>query len=257
MKANKTPRSRILADERAAFPVFEALMVALIVFSAILFLTSLQRPTVGQETLGIDLGDFAADTLDVLVSHTFDDPFGSGELAYHQWMDLLVAGNDDIQTDVDAYLDEVLEEGTRYALRLDNGVTTLHLLPEQEPAPRAGRGAQTFFFPNWTVYKDETVNATHYAMGEALDFSSWTTLTAPNGQTAAPNSSTASPVTWLEWWEYAQPAEDVVPENILFGTWQYTSVLCPGGCYVHVGLPNDTKTDHATYALQLVVWYGA
>src|SRR5687767_2555861 len=63
-------------DDRGSFMVLEAILVALLVLTAILFLTSVQRPSTGTDQGGLDLAQVSADTLSILRVRTFNgDPF--------------------------------------------------------------------------------------------------------------------------------------------------------------------------------------
>src|SRR5687767_2213173 len=67
---------RLGDDDRGAFLVFEAVMSAVLIFTAILFFTGVGRPTDAAEPGGIDLGQNAADILAILKSREFGDrPF--------------------------------------------------------------------------------------------------------------------------------------------------------------------------------------
>lgn len=249
-------------DEAGTVQVFEAFLVAILVFTAMIFYTSVQRPTSGQDVLGIDLGRIAADTLDILQTRTVEDPASpTQDLPMETWLNRTIAGDAAVQEDVEDFLEEVLPGGTRYALRLATGEDRIHLLPAGEPpSPRAGRGAQSYFLPNWTAFKAQTFLATTQATspGAALDFSTWTELTAPNKRTTAPDGTT-----WIAWWDANEPdvggaERSHVPTNALYGTWQYKAPgACAAGCYLHVKLPDGPRTDRPVYALELVVWFGA
>lgn len=148
-------------DDRGMFPVFEAIMVALLVLTAILFFTSVQRPTTGNDVGGIDLAQVAADTLQILQVREFDVATGStpnccDELTYEEWLENLVSGDSDTATEVSAFLEEVLPTGAKYSLRLDNGVANLTLLPrELHQTPHGARAATVIVLPDWGKYRAE------------------------------------------------------------------------------------------------------
>lgn len=247
--------------EAGTVQVFEAFLVAILVFTAMIFYTSVQRPTTGQDVLGIDLGRIAADTLDILQTRTFEDPDTGDDLAFVGWVNRTLAGDAAVQADVDEFLGEVLPSGTRYALRLSTGEERIHLLPAGDPpTPRAGRGAQTYFLPNWTAFDAQTfLSTTGEAWpGAALDFSTWTALTGPNNATTGPDGTT-----WLAWWDANEPdvggaEKSHVPASVPYGTWQYAAPgACAAGCYLHLRLPDSERSDRPIYALELVVWFGA
>lgn len=237
-------------------PVFEAILVAILVFTAMLFVTSIQKPTLGRGATGIDLNTLAADTLDNLAEKNFKHPSTSENLVLEDWVRLALEDDGDVESLVHDYMKDVLGAGHRYKLTLENGYGAFELLPPDESiTPRGGGAAQSFLFPNWTIHQSETPNATAIVFpGEALDFSAWTTLTSPTNTTVAPDGGT-----WLAWWdakESGTPDKGHVPAEVLYGTWKYDDGgACP--CYVHVALPGGVANDHPVYALRLVVWLGA
>jgi len=268
-------RRSLRKDIAAAFPVFEAILVAVLVFTAVLFFTSVQRPSVSKEQLGIDLGRIASDTLDILESRTFDDPDGGDKLALDDWINRTLSGDTDVADSVDSLMRDVLPSGTRYTMRLETGSGTHHLLPPGDPpTPRNGRAAESFLMPDWTAFENRTRLPTLDVVtpggsmdGAGLDPGdpaacgslTWTSLTAPTNWTRGPDGQA-----WEAWWCENQPdpapdpdLEWFVPDSALHGTWNYTAPgACVSGCLFHVGLPG-AATDHPVYGLQLVVWFGA
>jgi hypothetical protein len=256
---------RLMRDcEQASFPVFEAVLVAIIIFAAMLFLTSLQRPTQDHESLGVDLGRGAQDMLDILEQKNFT--VGGQVLGFEQWMNKTLQGDAATKDEVHAFIKEVLK-GNRYALRLDNGVEPMHLLPPgNPPAPRAGRGATTFFLPNWTDFAGQVYlrNATP---GQPMGFNpcdggadDFTSLKAPNNAT---NGPTGTP--WAGWWCANAPKNDAgvaqtdrAPLTAMPGPWRYVDGgSCSAGCHMMVRTPNGASPQHPIYGLQLVVWTAA
>src|SRR5688572_11526763 len=116
---------RLGDDERGSFMVLEAILVALLVLTAILFITSVQRPSTGADQGGLDLGQVAADTLSILQVRSFNGD------AFDTWITDLAQGDSatgclataptevacPTATAIDDFLGEVLPTGTRYSLR--------------------------------------------------------------------------------------------------------------------------------------------
>lgn len=180
MKANRAGRS-LAGDEAGAFPVVEAILVAVIVLSAILFFTSIQRPTTGSEVGGLDLGQFAADTLQVLESREFND------LSYPDWVTELAiggtAGATTTATEVDEFISEVLPSGAEYSLRITNGVVAHPILPTGDlPTPNGANAAEVVFVPSWATYAGQAASIT-VAPGEVISSTDATrfALVSPGG----------------------------------------------------------------------------
>lgn len=157
--------------------VLEAILVALLVLTAILFFTSVQRPSTGTDQGGLDLAQVSADTLAILQVRTFNgDAFGTWvtELAQGESATSCVAATPTVATcpqavAIEDFLGEVLPTGTRYSLRIDNGVSSLATLPlgaTQEP--HGGRAAQTVFLPAWDAHAPQTLVADAAAPGEPM-----------------------------------------------------------------------------------------
>ncbi len=248
-------------DDEAAFPVLEAVLVAILVLTAVLFFTSFGRPTAATDEGGIDLGRYAADALAVMGRHSFDDPTGS-PLTEEGWLTLLVQGNTAMAGEVEAYLGEILPPGTRFALRLDNGVEPLHLVPQGvEDAPRAARAAETYIAPDWRarpgpfaqpvqqVHPGQEITA---APANATAFRDLT----PGGCVEAPDGSASGPAgPWLSVWRGSAQVPSAVP----YGVWAAHTGACDDtpDVLLRVGLPDGTAADFPVYGLQLVVWFGA
>ncbi|MEA3144262.1 MAG: hypothetical protein QOG31_1586 [Thermoplasmata archaeon] len=156
-------------DEGGAFPVVEAILVAVLVLTAILFFTSVQRPTKGAESRGQDLGQVATDTIGILQRRTFTvlaDPTNcpgvtppAGALDFEAWVTQVMQGECTTARSVDAFLDDVLPAGSHHQLRLANGADDLVLLPPptKDPGtPQGARAAQLPFFPHWQAFAAST-----------------------------------------------------------------------------------------------------
>ncbi|MGB1586531.1 MAG: hypothetical protein ACPHID_05760 [Thermoplasmatota archaeon] len=231
-------------DDEGFIHVFEALIVGVLIITAILFMTSLSGPSQSESTGGLDLGRISADTLQILEARAADSP------GYTNRLDELVS--EALQGDsaeAEAFLGDVLPSGTRFLLRLDNGVEPLTLLPTGggiANAPRNAQGAEVFYFPDWTVHVTDPDPASEAARpGEALTtFTAGSGLTAPDGSTTAPGGGT-----WSAWWLAHDASGRTVPPDVPYGLWER------GGSFLRV--QGDQPTDHAVYAVQLLVWPGA
>ena len=278
------------ADEEAAFPVFEAVIVAVLILTTIIFFTSLQRPTNATDAGGIDLGQISADTLVVLQAREFSATACTPDVtdaSLDEWINRTMtpqSATDSCMADaVEEFLDEVLPPGTRFQVRLDNGVKPLVLVPfASDEAPRAAHAAETYFDPRWRMnWVPPAVNATLEQLTPGMEVpvsltaattflnpaSTIKCIEGPNGSARAPDGAT-----WLAHWQDTSDWIDAttpvrqVPSDIPYGVWTgHTSnaIAGDGGCTgspasrVRVGLPDGTRTDWAVYGLQLVVWFGA
>lgn len=258
-------------DDQAVFPVLEAVLVAILILSTILFFTALQRPTTATDEGGIDLGRLASDTLEILQTKEFTVTSGCPELAggegLEQWVGLALNGTQCAADEVESFLAEVLPPGTQFQVRLDNGVEPLVLVPYDTSAtPRAARAAETYITPAWLVNKGklgaeavwpgqqlsatEDVNGTAFATPASV-----LCIKGPSGSSTGPGG-----VTWRSVWQPASPETPPrVPDDIPYGTWVgYTNAGCTTGARnLVVGLPDGTTTDYPIHGLQLVVWFGA
>lgn len=239
-------------EEATTMLVVEAILSAIIVLTAVVFLTSIGAPTTEQGATGIDLGRIAGDSLGILLAREAEDP----TLYDNRLEEIVDLGLKGETESGHAFLKEILPAGSRYVLRVDNGVQPLTILPEGsglETNPRSARAAEVFLLPNHTAHAPVVPNATAPPGGN-LDWSTWTTLAGPNGETQGPNGTGT---TWLEWWRWQEPEEDRIPQQALYGLWRYDdgSTDCP--CHLRVHLPTGTETDRAPYAIQLVVWFAA
>lgn len=254
-----------LRDEEAAFPVLEAVLVAILILSTVLFFTSLQRPTTATDEGGIDLNRLAADTLAILRTKTFATC--QGTLGLEQWVGATLNGTECVADDVEAFIQEVLPPGSQFLVRLDNGIEPLVLVPYgSDEAPRAARAAGTYVTPTWSaharklgaqaVFPGQELSATANGNATALATSpSILCIQGPSGSSIGPGGAT-----WLSHWQPSPATTPArVPSDLPFGGWAgYTAANCSGTpTRVFVGLPDGTKTDHPVFGLQLVVWFGA
>lgn len=258
------PRSG-LRDEEGALPVFEAIIAGMLVLTAILFLTAIGRPAPASGQSGIDLGQNAADTLGILRDRDADDPVTYPD-RLSEIVDLAVRGD---TSDAEGFLDEIVPLGTRYLLRLDNGVEPLVLLPHGSgPAltPRAAQAASVLVIPDWTangalsavtssaIQPGQEIPAGHPAR---LVSTTHSYLVAPTGSTTMPDGTS-----WQAHWsqaEYTSP-QRVVPPDVPYGVWKACqSSACNAGeveLFKVVG-PSGTEAEYPVYGVQLVVWLAA
>lgn len=241
-------------DDDGVMHVFEALLVGVLVLTAILFMTALSAPSQSESSGGLDLARIAADTLDILEGRDAecdaDDPTPPGActtLYEHRLEEIVSLAMEGKHDEAESFLREVLPSGTRFLLRLDNGVEPMTLMPTGaglSAIPRNAQGAETFLLPDWSTHAADPDPATaFYRHGDAVNFAGWT-LTAPNGATTAPNGAS-----WNAWWTSLEPAQDRIPSSVPFGLWETGSGL--------IRIHGDAMTDHPMYAVQLLVWPGA
>lgn len=263
-------RRRLGPDDQGAFPVLEAILVAILILTTILFFTSLQRPTTATDEGGIDLGRLASDTLAILQTKEFTKVGCMEGLTLEQWVGAALnstnpsngAASSCVADEVEAFLTEVLPPGSQFLVRLDNGVGPLVLVPYgSDDTPRAARAAETYITPLWLAASNRTnsqsvypgqelgaadTNATAFKGGGVL------CVKSPTGVSTGPGG-----VSWATFWK-ANATH--VPSEVPFGAWRgYAAADCSGAVahYLFVGLSDGTKTDYPVYGLQLVVWFGA
>jgi hypothetical protein len=271
--------SRCSRDEAAAIQVFEAIIVAVLILTAVLFFTSLQRPTQAQDSGGIDLGVLASDVLQVLTQTTFDDPANEtanpaacpsdpapepdDQLLLEEWIDRIMTGGTcgaAVAADVDTFMNNVLGSGLRYAIRLDNGYEPLQLLPYQKSVvPLAARAATTYVLEDWDFNAGQT--AIDVRPGGPVPVSgvpacaAWTDLVSPVGTATGPIAND-----WLAHWmevcdDPVPEAEKRVPPDVPYGVWTVAGGTCP--CYLRVTVDGSTWAQPTPYGLQLLLWQGA
>ncbi len=232
-------------DDDGVIHVFEALLTGVLILTAILFMTGLSAPSASESTGGIDLGRIATDTLDILQSRDAEDPVTYDnrlEEIVHEALAGDTAGGAD-------FVEDILPTGTRYLLRLDNGYGTLTLLPAGTGPtvnPRAADAGQAYMAPLLDAFAGLGPDVTA-APTTALDFSTWTSLEAPDGGATAPDGGT-----WLAWWTAQVPTEDRVPAAVPFGTWRFDD-----GAVKYLEVPAPGGATRPLYAVQLLVWPGA
>lgn len=136
--------------------VVEAILVAILVLTAVLFFTSVQRPTAGAESQGVDLGQVATDTLGILQRRAFTSPAVKGDP--EDWVTKVLGGDTAAASTVDDFVTQVLPTGAKHVVRLSNGVGTVGLLPTASPGlPRGARAAEIPLFPHWQAFAGQVV----------------------------------------------------------------------------------------------------
>ncbi|MEO6667331.1 MAG: hypothetical protein ABIO65_11245 [Nitrospiria bacterium] len=256
-------------DERGSLMVLEAILVAMLVLTAILFFTSVQRPSTGSDQGGLDLGQVAADTLSILEVRTIEGQ------SFEGWVTNTTRGDNATATAVRDFLEEVLPTGTRFAIRLDNGVSNLTILSSGTvTTPHAARGAQIFVFPNWATYRNQTIGAgltvtpgEVVASTHALVSGTYHCFQAPNGFSTAPDGPDAGatadlwearwntdPGILAPWKADAQTlgSNEQIPRDLPLGRWKVSTGVavsgqCSAGTITHVNVvPPGSRTIDVT-----------
>jgi hypothetical protein len=254
-------------DEEGAFPVFEAVLVAILILGAIVFVSLTASPSQEESAGGISMGRVASDTLAILqVRSAADDQYSS---ALEEIIALAMQGN---TAQAEGFLREVLPRGTNFEMRLDNGVTPLGLLPYGRTASlRAADGDAVLMVSNWNHAPGSLASTNPYlapgdalldADGGPLNLAGCTDLVAPTGSPVGPGE-----VPWITRWdEWRDGGDWSIPAWAPYGWW------APDGCAVppfRVVHPGCTVTNHAdaetvplcnvarpVYGVQLLVWDG-
>lgn len=257
MKARRGTRHvrRLGADEQGSFVVLEAVLVAMLVLTAILFFTTVQRPSGGADQGGLDLAAVAADTLQLLQARSF---VGQD---LESWIVNVTEGDaagDSLAATVDDFMLRVLPTGAHYILRLDNGVSNLTVLPHNRTEDvHAGRASQVMFLPQWAAFRNDTVTVT-VSPGQVVPNTAGTAydLLKAWGASGTHYRCYRSPIgtellqdedltndTWAGHWRTTPGARpwkaDVgatslqVPTDLLYGRWRvYNAANCSGTAVV-------------------------
>lgn len=242
------PRPLLRDDDRGSFLVLEAILVALLVLTAILFFTNAQRPSTGGSEGGLDLAQVSADTLQILQQRSFT--ISSQVQTFNGWITNVSRGDATTISTVDTFIKQVLPTGSHYSLRLDNGVSTLQVLPSSTTeVPRNARASELATTPSWKAFRNDTVSATMRVVtpGDVVDATdalvSGTTyrcFEAPYGYSTAPGS-----VEWSSRWISAVQStapttngKDVtsalgskqqIPKDVPLGKWKLSSNAAVSG----------------------------
>ena len=256
-------RRSLSRDEAGALPVFEAIIAGMLVLTAILFLSAIGRPGPGGGQSGIDLAQNAADTLRILRDRDAENP-GLYPDRLTEIVSQAMLGN---TADAETFLDEIVPLGTRYLLRLDNGVQPLVLLPDGSgPAltPRAAQAASVLVLPDWTANGVDPVASEPLRPGQEIPAghpallvsSTHSYLVAPTGSTSMPDGTS-----WQSHWSSADHSNPrVVPPDVPYGVWMAcgdaTDCDSTKELFRIVG-PSGIEADYPLYGVQLVVWLAA
>jgi len=207
------PHRALRGDDEGVFLVVEAVLVAVIILTAIVFFTGVQRPTRGGQEGSTNLGQVSADTLAILQNHVFTDPAGGSPLDLRGWVTRVMQGDSAVAADVDEFLVQVVPTGARYQVRINNGVQTLPLLPWAGTAsPVGAQVAETPIFPLWTSYVSQAVTdaaapnqplltAANPVLSRFTDSLDIQCIKPAFGGTGATGSLGPAGVTWKSLWQ--------------------------------------------------------
>ena len=280
-RASPRPARLVLRDdERGSFVVLEAILVAMLILTAILFFTSVQRPSSGIDQGGIDLAQVSSDTLAILKVRTFTVAGNSQTL--EGWVTNVTRGELLTVNAVHDFLEEVLPTGARYSLRLDNGVSNLTILSSgTATSPHGARASQIMLLPNWATYRNDTATltvtpgqvipstsvATYDLVKPALGGTQYQCYRAPNSFSTLRDMDTASygwitatagNDTWASHWRGTAsstvpwksdvgPSSQQVPKDLPYGRWRiYTSNTCSDTPIVVDVVPPGSRSVTAT-----------
>lgn len=249
----RRPRHRpsLLGDEGGSFVVLEAVLVAMLVLTAILFFTTVQRPSSGQDQGGLDLAQVSADTLRALQVRTFvigNGPGGTpctGITGESMTLEALLTnvsrGEPCTRLTLSTFMTQVLPVGARYSLRLNNGVQPLEVLATTSGATvHGGRVTEVPLLPSWTTYRNSTTGllANRVYPGQILDATSASYFPLVNPSSvylcfASPSGATTTPTgaTWASHWKTTPTATtdhktqtSQVPLDLPLGRWRVSNV---------------------------------
>ena len=290
MKGRQRPadgrRGRLAQDERGSFMVLEAILVALLVLTAVLFFTSVQRPSTGTDQGGLDLAQVSADTLSILQTRSFSIGTPATSQTLETWMTGAVGGDAATALVLQDFLDEVLPTGAGYALRLDNGVSNLTVLSSGVNAvPHGARASQLILLPAWGSFRGQLPTMT-VEPGQVLPSSdtrynlvnpagTLQCYQSPAGHTTSPDSNGNGADTWASRWKatlgavsWKDPKVDdsgvnqQVPRDLPYGIWKVSTDpadVITGQCatgtisYVNVVPPGSRQVTLTTTALSRTI----
>lgn len=278
-KADRRRHRRLADDERGSFMVLEAILVALLVLTAILFFTSVQRPSTGTDQGGLDLAQVAADTLSILQTRSFT--ISGTPQTLETWVTGAVGGDQPTVVVLQDFLDEVLPTGAGYALRLDNGVSNLTILSSgANVEPHGARAAQLILLPAWGAFRGQPATMT-VEPGQVIpstDAARYNLVNpsgtiqcyqSPAGHTTSPDSDgngVADP--WASRWKAALGAvpwkdpkvgdsgtNQQVPRDLPYGIWKLSAAAdCSvATTYINVVPPGSRTVEIQTTATQTAI----
>lgn len=253
-------RRRLCRDDAAAIQIVEAVLVAVLILTGIIFMSLVTRPPVPRSASGTDMGTLADDTLHVLEVTTIQDPDDvNRQMALDDWVGDLMAGTQphaaNVADAVEARLDEILPVGVKGAVRVNNGHGTILLVPHLNGGtivPRGASVAQGVAVLEWTAFEGETPTDT-LRPGRAFDWSSWDCLAAPGGETTGPQGQT-----WEALWLDFDATGQTVPGFAPYGIWRHDAGCDDAGYGYFEVVPASGTTDRlTTVGVEVVVWRGA
>jgi hypothetical protein len=272
-------RGPLARDDDGSFLVLEAILVALLVLTAILFFTSVQRPSTGAGEGGLDLAQVAADTLQILQQRSF--VIGGQAQPFNSWLTNATEGDAATAAIVDGFITEMLPTGAHYSLRLDNGVAALQVLPgAATETPRNARAAEIATLPPWTAFRNATAGAAMRVVtpGQVVDAADPLVSAGTYACYEAPYNATTGPggQEWRARWQSAPEASaptsngkeasvvlgarQQVPKDLPLGKWRLSSGAALGGhctvgtvAYVDVVPPGERVLSVTTASGQAAI----
>ncbi|MEK6986074.1 MAG: hypothetical protein AABX89_06810 [Candidatus Thermoplasmatota archaeon] len=229
-------RRPFFRDERGAIQAFEAVLAAILILSALILFSLVQRPATPAASTGLDLQQVAADALAVLGA--------SGSSAVGDAVANALRNND---TPLRTSFDGSLPSTVRWKASLSNGFGSLTLAssdPGVFSTPRSAQGASVYT----TIAGWAGPSGPGMTPGSPISFGpTCTGLDAPGaGGTTGPGGTS--------WFSRlgTVPGPYAIPEGFPFGAWTFTGPpTCTSTFNVVLGA---TTAATPIYTLDLVVW---
>ena len=141
-----TPRAGTGAgqDEAGVFQVVEAILVAVLIASTLVFFALVQKPTPAPTSPGLDLARIAGDALAILQG---DDPGNDTTDGLQDAVEVLIpTASDANKATLRAQIDAVLPDGLRFVVRAqgDAGSVVVYGPSDVVTDPRNAQGAVTY-----------------------------------------------------------------------------------------------------------------
>ncbi len=241
--------SRLREDDGGAIQAFEAVFAAIIILTALIFFSLVQRPAAPEKSTGLDLEQIATDAL--------ANAGGGLQIAVQK----LLNGTAMNPGPVNAALAPYLPNGVHWSLSLDNGFSPLFLASSDTGSfaqPRGGQGATTYI----ALSVSEAGAGADANPGSGTGLAVFTPLCVdhPAGlgdSYATEKNGNVQTTSWLSLWQSVP--QGVIPAQIPFGQWTVYNLVCgsllPGllSQTFHVSLNGHTAAT-PLYAVHLVVW---
>lgn len=194
-------------------------------------------------------------------------------MTLEQWVGRVLDGDAAVATEVQDFLSEAAPAGSRYEVRLNNGVAPLVLLPTtRSGSPNGAAGAEAPLYPNWRTFATQVTTGSGFpgqevanVAGQLAPYSFTSSATvqcvkAPDGSSTGPGGAT-----WVSVWK-TQAGR--IPSTIPLGVWAgYTDAGCtvsatyarvaPASLLPTCGTAPPSGCNYPIYGLQMVVWFGA